>query len=538
MKRLVLFLCLGLTQIQANVTLQFNDGTTLEVNEAFTIENETLKNLIADLGNSDDEPIPVLNKYVTQHTVQKLQELVGKTFQEVQAVTAALNQTVLAQTIFAANYLANNHTDDLIKALADKVLTLGLTPEVSQLFEDLKMSNGISTVTSIYNEDIRNKLIDALLKKGPPTNLTYTLQGHTGWVRLAVFSPDGLRIVTASDDSTAKLWNAQTGELIHTLQGHTNAVKSAVFSPDGSRILTISLDNAAKLWNAQTGQLIHTLQGHTNIVDSAVFSPDRLLVATASKDSTAKLWNAHTGELIHTLEGHTNGVNSAVFSPDGLHIAIASDDSIVKLWNAHTGELIYTLQGHTNMVNSAIFSPDGLRIVTASYDKTAKVWDAQTGQLIHTLEGHTYWVISAVFSPDGLRILTASYDHTAKLWNAQTGQLIHTLEGHTNGVNSAVFSPDGSRIVTASDDTTAKVWDPFLNFDYIKEYGWNVYDVPLAQVIRWAQTGKVEKAPKNIFKDLSTTFKSGMPSTYAQLPLQDAPAAAQGQVPPQEEELD
>ena len=36
----------------------------------------------------------------------------------------------------------------------------------------------------------------------------------------AAFSPDGKRVVTASDDNTARLWDAETGREIATLKGH------------------------------------------------------------------------------------------------------------------------------------------------------------------------------------------------------------------------------------------------------------------------------------------------------------------------------
>ena len=65
-----------------------------------------------------------------------------------------------------------------------------------------------------------------------------TLKGHTGAVMSASFSPDGSRIVTGSDDRTAKVWDARTGAELLTLKGHTDAVSSASFSPDGSRIVT------------------------------------------------------------------------------------------------------------------------------------------------------------------------------------------------------------------------------------------------------------------------------------------------------------
>ena len=75
------------------------------------------------------------------------------------------------------------------------------------------------------------------------------------WVS-ASFSPDGGRIVTASDDRTARLWDASSGSLIASLEGHEGAVRSASFSPDGGRIVTASDDKTARLWDASSGSLI------------------------------------------------------------------------------------------------------------------------------------------------------------------------------------------------------------------------------------------------------------------------------------------
>jgi WD40 repeat protein len=73
----------------------------------------------------------------------------------------------------------------------------------------------------------------------------------------AAFSPDGKRIVTASSDKTARLWDAD-GKPIGELQGHTDAVYSAAFSPDGKRIVNASEDNTARLWAifANTQELV------------------------------------------------------------------------------------------------------------------------------------------------------------------------------------------------------------------------------------------------------------------------------------------
>ncbi len=73
------------------------------------------------------------------------------------------------------------------------------------------------------------------------------LAGHTDGLYGAEYSPDGSRIVTTSDDGTARLWDS-AGNEIAVLAGHTDTVYGAEYSPDGSRILTTSVDGTARLF--------------------------------------------------------------------------------------------------------------------------------------------------------------------------------------------------------------------------------------------------------------------------------------------------
>ena len=80
----------------------------------------------------------------------------------------------------------------------------------------------------------------------------------------AVFSPNGKRIVTASWDGTARLWDAATHQPTAELTGHKDNVNSAAFSPDGKRIVTASTDRTARLWELFADTQV--LESHAKVV--------------------------------------------------------------------------------------------------------------------------------------------------------------------------------------------------------------------------------------------------------------------------------
>ena len=219
-------------------------------------------------------------------------------------------------------------------------------------------------------------------------NWRLSLAGHDSALWSATFSPDSSRIVTASEDKTARIWDAASAEEIAVLRGHDDGVRSAAFSPDGSRIVTASLDKIARIWDAASAKEIAVLRGHDSMVYSAAFSPDGSRIVTASYDNTARIWDAASAKEIAVLRGHDSMVYSAAFSPDGSRIVTASRDKTARIWDAASAKEIAVLRGHDSMVYSAAFSPDGSRIVTASEDKTARIWDAASAKEIAVLRGH------------------------------------------------------------------------------------------------------------------------------------------------------
>ena len=103
-----------------------------------------------------------------------------------------------------------------------------------------------------------------------------------------------MRIITASGDKTARLWDAASGKELAVLRGHEQSVVSAAFSPDGTRIITASGDTA-RLWDAASGKELAVLRGHEQSVVSAAFSPDGMRILTISFELDGQYFTALNG---------------------------------------------------------------------------------------------------------------------------------------------------------------------------------------------------------------------------------------------------
>jgi len=291
------------------------------------------------------------------------------------------------------------------------------------------------------------------------TNSRLLLRGHTGAVLYAAYSPDGTKIVTASADHTARLWDASTGrQLIPPLQ-HDEDVLMAEFSPDGKRVVTGSEDHTARVWDVQTGQPVGVPMQETDAIRYVKFSPDGRTVATGSDDNKARIWDASTGLAVSPSIEYHESVFAINFSPDGSRVVTATGDGRADILDAKTGSRLVGPMRHTNNVFTAVFSPDGNAILTASADRTAGLWSAQTGQALGPVFHHGFWICSAAFNNDASRVVTASWDHTARVWDTRTGHPVTPPLQHGDAVFHAVFSPDGKLVATASRDHTARIWD-------------------------------------------------------------------------------
>ena len=295
------------------------------------------------------------------------------------------------------------------------------------------------------------------------------LKGHMGAVNSAVFSSDGRKIVTASQDRTTRIWDAETRRELLTL--NTGDLYAA-FSPDGAKVITAGSYDYVAIWDANSGKRLRKLARRKSLGErivrsfvsmaefgkSAAFSSDGKKIVTGGNNIII-IWDAESGKELLAISD-VAGTCIVNFSPDGTKVVSAGHgirNKTARIWDAVSGKEERRLVGHTDKVESAVFSPDGKKIATASNDNTARIWDAESGKELLKLE-HSWHVISATFSSDGKKVVT-TVGGNIFIWDAETGRELRKLEGHTNSIRAATFSPDGKRLVTGGfPDGTARIW--------------------------------------------------------------------------------
>jgi WD40 repeat protein len=323
---------------------------------------------------------------------------------------------------------------------------------------------------------------------------------HGTGVVLARWNTDESRILTADWDGIVHVWDAASGQELLSLPGY-ESITEARWNRDGSRILTASEDFAARVWDAVTGEELLVLP-HEGEVEAAIWNQNESRILTIDLAGRARVWDATSGEELLTLV-HGFGVNQAIWA-DGESMVITASGDGVHFYDAETGEELVRLP-HDSAVTYVSWQEDEGLLMTSTDEGTVFVWDpaavqAEAEQYSQGAGGeggdvfvwdpatspprltlrHGAWVNEAAWSGSGQFIVTASDDSTARVWDTASGNQLLTL-GHGDWVNHATWSADGNRVLTASDDGTARIW--------MRTKGVELLTLPAVDQARWNQDG-------------------------------------------------
>ncbi len=305
------------------------------------------------------------------------------------------------------------------------------------------------------------------------------------------FSPDGEFLACwKADSSEATIHDAWTGKELIRLRGHRGNLTSLVYSPDGKRLATGSQDRTARLWEVVTGKELVVLKGHRSTVTCLDFHPDGRRLATGSGDPNndqdsgeIKVWDSALGKLDSTLEEKTKSVVTVLFSPDGQRllsharrqhfrnslekVRIVPADYVpfadeAKLWAVATGTAVTLLSPSKGLVGRCpfAFSPDSKRVALSYFgfqgDVEIRSVAAPTMPLV-VMDGKCRSNDGAKFSPDGRCVAFGS-----TLADASLGKTVLDLSnsGSSSDLGLTAFTPDGLKAVTAGAYGYSVSWIP------------------------------------------------------------------------------
>ncbi|MBA2306558.1 PQQ-binding-like beta-propeller repeat protein [Candidatus Dependentiae bacterium] len=332
--------------------------------------------------------------------------------------------------------------------------------------------------------------------------------GHTD--RIISVALTSNRIVTASSDKTAKIWDRDTGHLLSTLK-HPNC-DILMVKTSGSNVITESRDTTndnrriIKIWDLHTGKLLHELYKECHLTSAPhsflEVSNDKMVILSDKESTKIQIREIHTGAIVHEIE-QTDPITLAALSGDTLAIVsrggtiklsdIASGNCFyraqysgqitcialsnnklaigshhattkigrVKIVDATTGKVITLGEAHSFSGPIKSVTIHDNKVISKSSGGTTKTWDIHTGELLLSIE-RTLWNRPVALTDT--KEIVIQWNGTATLWDLQEGIFLRTLicpNGHTGEITGVAASHN--HVVTISHDTTAKIWPLSLN---------------------------------------------------------------------------
>src|SRR5688572_1375053 len=306
--------------------------------------------------------------------------------------------------------------------------------------------------------------------------------GHSAKIHNLIFTPDGHRIVSVSEDKTIRIWQAETGEMLKKFESQIGEGPEGMFyasalSPDGKLLAVAGYkvesesENYIIIIDLEKGTQVSTAIGHSDIINTLSFSGNGKYLASGAADNTVKIWKVESAPRLTVIANISipSAVSCIAFNKITQDLAVTHESSEILLFSMAAldkGVTKFTprvLKQHKGIVVKLAYTLDGSYMASSSFENELILWKAD-GSIVKEFENLENPINAIAFSSDSKIMVGLDVIGKGTSWGIPGGNKFVDYAGHDNTVFSAAFAPShkGSYVVASAGGINNEIilWNP------------------------------------------------------------------------------
>nr|CAG4645456.1 EOG090X0489 [Lynceus sp. MCZ IZ 141354] len=281
---------------------------------------------------------------------------------------------------------------------------------------------------------------------------------NPGILCVDVQATDTSRILTGGNDRCATVFNKDTEQVVAILKGHTKKVTRAIYHPQEELAITASPDSTIRIWSITNSSQAGLLRAHDGPVTGLSLHATGDYVLSTSTDTNWAFSDIRTGQLLTKVpDANGTALTTAQFHPDGLIFGTGTERSQVKIWDLKEQTNVADFPGHAGAITAISFSENGYYLATTAEDSTIKLWDLRKLKNFKTIQlDDGFEVKDLCFDQSGSYLAVAGSDvrvYLCKQWDC-----LKVFNDHTALATGVRFGHHSRYLASVSMDRTLKLY--------------------------------------------------------------------------------
>lgn len=317
------------------------------------------------------------------------------------------------------------------------------------------------------------------------------------------------RLYSAGRDGIIRVWSTANGiqdRYIQSMEHHTDWVNDIVLCCGGKNLISASSDTTVKVWNAPKGFCMSTLRTHKDYVRTLAYAKDKEQVASAGLDRAIFLWDVNTLTALtasnntvttSSLVGNKESIYSLAMNPPGTILVSGSTEKVLRVWDPRNCSRLMKLKGHADNVKALVVSRDGTQCVSGSSDGTIKLWSLSQQRCVSTIRVHSEAVWALLATDNFTHIISGGRDRLVIITELRNPDNFIIICEEAAPILKLCFTADQQGIWVCTSESDICCWKlpPLnsLNADMYNQSNYNTNNVYQTQPIHHIPGGPAIK---------------------------------------------